>query len=515
MNSEVIFRIPCNVNLEEVVPSHLKGDARKRFLDRCAYLLHLLCQPQNKSTLDKNIDDGYRSFMAKYLRNVLGTMYKQVLQCLYYNGIITIDHRWVIGHKSKGYSLTNQYKNQQLSDYEVKSHVVIKQYRILREEYQAEQKKYAKRFPKCINQLSLPWQINEEACLDWISAFKQKLFVGLDKSTTIQKDIRDEIRNRYTGHYNLIEQTILNLNAKKAEYKIDTQAYRLHTAFTNLPRPIKNFLTIDGRKLVVLDIKNSQPLLFTWLANSDFWKSEKTEKFKTTLKYIDPTLYKDISTEHKEDKSQVIKMLKSLEIQADKGSQHVSFSKLVTSGALYEFIQKEFKGKYLEHNVDRFGTRSLTKAEVMRIFFLDTAKANHAFYAPFKKFAKLFPVESKIMHLIKSCGYNRFPILLQKLESYLMLEKIGESMPDSIPFLTVHDSLIFSEDATNIDTVTKLIINRFQENICVAPQINNPESLYPESAFNQLDSYVEEKLLKMEIKHGTGLDQSQFEDISF
>ncbi len=514
MKGDVIFRIPCNINLDEVVPSHLKGDARKRFLDRCAYLLHLLCQPQNKSRLDKNINNSYRYFMVKYLRNVLGTMYKQFLVCLEYNGFITVDHSWVIGHKSKGYSLTTQYKDQELTDYEIKSHMVTKQYRTLKKEYQKEQKKYAKRFPKCINQLSLPWQINEEACLDWISAFKHKLFVGLDKSTTIRKDTRDEIRNLYTVHYSHIEQTILNLKAKKVEYKIDTQAYRLHTAFTNLPRPIKNFLTIDGRKLVVLDIKNSQPLLFTWLANSDFWKSEKTEQYKTTLKYIDPSLYKDISTKHKEDKSQVIKMLKSLEIQADRGSQHVSFSKLVTSGELYEFIQKEFKGKYIEHNVDRFGTRSLTKAEVMRIFFFDTAKANHAFYAPFKKFAKLFPVESKIMHLIKSCGYNRFPILLQKLESYLMLEKTGESMPDSIPFLTVHDSLIFTDDDTNIDTVTKLIINRFQENICVAPQINNPESLYPQRAFDKLDSYVEEKLLKMEINHGTGIDQSEF-DVTF
>jgi hypothetical protein len=515
MKSEVIFRIPCNINLEVVVPSHLKGDARKRYLDRCAYLLHMLCQPQNKSILDKSFNEGYRYFMAKYLRNVLGTMYKQVVMCLEHKGIITVDHSWVIGYKSKGYSLTTQYKYQELTDYEIKSHTVTKQYRTIKKEYQKEQKKYSKKFPKCINQLSLPWQINEEACLDWISAFKQKLFVSLDKSTTIRKDTRDKIRNRYTEHYNHIEQTILNLKAKKAEYIIDTQAYRLHTAFTNLPRPIKNFLTIDGRKLVVLDIKNSQPLLFTWLANCNFWESKKTEQYKTTLKYIDPSLYKDISTKHKEPKSQVIKMLKSLESQADRGSQHVSFSKLVTSGELYEFIQKEFKGQYIEHNIDRFSTRSLTKAEVMRIFFFDTAKANRTFYKPFKQFAKLFPIESDIMKLIKSCGYTRFPILLQKLESYLMLEKIGESMPDSIPFLTVHDSLIFTDDDTNIDTVTKLIINRFQENICVAPQINNPESLYPERAFNQLDSYVEEKLLKMELQHGNGRDQSEFEEISF
>src|SRR5690606_18322266 len=52
---------------------------------------------------------------------------------------------------------------------------------------------------------------------------------------------------------------------------VDPTVGRFHTPLTTLKGPLRNFLTYDGRPLVSIDIKNSQPYFSTILFNSKFY----------------------------------------------------------------------------------------------------------------------------------------------------------------------------------------------------------------------------------------------------
>jgi hypothetical protein len=207
-------------------------------------------------------------------------------------------------------------------------------------------------------------------------------------------------------------------------------------------------------------------------------------------------------------------MLETSETLADKGSQDSNFLSLVKEGNIYEYVKEHFGGKYFDNGFDRFLTRNLTKREFMRLMYFDTRKEKTLFYKPFRQFAELFPLEADVMRLIKKCGYQRFPVLLQMIESKLMLEKVGENMPEDVPFLTIHDSLIIPSSENIINTASQLIQSQFQRYLTIAPTLGEPEVLTPEYAFDTLDKYIAEKVTNLEIRHSIGKEEI-IEDYSY
>jgi hypothetical protein len=136
--------------------------------------------------------------------------------------------------------------------------------------------------------------------------------------------------------------------------------------------------------------------------------------------------------------------------------------------------------------------------------YFDTRKENLPFYAPFKLFAELFPLEAQIMRLLKCDDYTQFPILLQKIESKLILEELGRELHDT-PFLTLHDSLIFRSHCE--DQVVTVLNKVFTRHLQTVPRLER--TVYtPSRAFEMLPNYLEEKLMKLELKFGSNRNDS-------
>ncbi|WP_448633238.1 hypothetical protein [Pedobacter panaciterrae] len=72
--------------------------------------------------------------------------------------------------------------------------------------------------------------------------------------------------------------------------------------------------------------------------------------------------------------------------------------------------------------------------------------------AGFRRFEQMFPKEAALIHLfhkISDQGKNYLPILMQRLESKLMLEMVAEEvsvqLPDA-PIITVHDCILTTNE---------------------------------------------------------------------
>ena len=504
------FHIPINIDVDALLPENLKGEDRKKYHDRIVYLLQLiLSRLKNKKIFERYLNEGVVRLMAKYLRDVMGGQKQSIINLLQEQGIITVDTDYLIGEYSMGYMLTDAYLGQPTKIVSFNSYLVNKIYRKIQTEQRQEQRKLSLKIPKVLAQLDKDWSIEYASAIKWIDIFQDVLYKEINESITIPYNKKDEVITKYNHYYKYVKSDIARIRDKDIkDFIVDNKAGRLHTIFTGLPRPLKNFITIDGEKLVNIDIKNSQPFLLGYTATQRFWKTTQEyaqverNREEITLAKVGREIHKQIMESGRlcRERTAIIKMLKIAETVDNTASPEINLQCLLQSGKFYEYILDKFNGQFFVEGttLDRFADRNATKQEVMRIMYFDTRKKNVPFYAPFLLFAQLFPLEARIMTLIKSCGYKQFPVLLQKIESLLMLQKVGENMPNNVPFLTIHDSLIIPENKAQ--AAAALIGEKFKFYLDMQPMLSDPELLSPQKGFDALVDYVHEKLNKLEIR---------------
>lgn len=187
--------------------------------------------------------------------------------------------------------------------------------------------------------------------------------------------------------------SVENIKNNEPWYSFDKFG-RFHSSFTTLKSNIrKNNITIQGEKLIDLDIQNSQPLfLSVFMAN------------KLNAYDIEPHEY-----EH--------------------------FKTLVISGNFYEYV-------IYHMGIEKKGT---AKKELYKILF--GHKKNSLYY---NIFGELFPTITLFLESYKKEkeNYKIFSHVLQKMESEFLfnnvIKKTLEYNPELI-FITVHDSIMVRE----------------------------------------------------------------------
>lgn len=147
-----------------------------------------------------------------------------------------------------------------------------------------------------------------------------------------------------------------------------------------------------------------------------------------------------------------------------------SFSAFNWSGDFYEYMRATANA----HNSDlAFADRTRTKKTMMLLLY--NKKSYKHGLSQFQIFETLFPVEAKLIKFFdklppKEKSY--LPILLQRLESKLMLEivgkKVSEVLPEA-PILTIHDSFLTTKKYA--EQVKILMIDTFLQHTGIAPGI--------------------------------------------
>lgn len=191
---------------------------------------------------------------------------------------------------------------------------------------------------------------------------------------------------------------------------------RLDSNFTRLPSELVQHLHIDGKPLSEIDLRNSQPFFAAAMI------CPSREINYVLEKYLGRKL-----------------MIKAGALNIRDCEDVQLYVSLVTAGTLYE--------PYMMERVKDAGIigidRKELKERVFRVFFgrIGSWRYDRVAWV----FRTAFPNVVTYFELIKVGDHSRLAVILQRLESYTMLERVAPAILKELPglpFITKHDSIL-------------------------------------------------------------------------
>lgn len=274
------------------------------------------------------------------------------------------------------------------------------------------------------------------------------------KMLTIDPEYMEFINENYTTGtetYNRVMASATRIINGDIFYSIDSTSGRFHSNATNCPKGFRPHLRVNGQPLVNIDVKNCQPYLSTIILTDPVRASVFTENsaFAMMLQTLKVSLAEDVK----------------------------NYIKLVINGNFYEYLMQEFSGEGLHLD------RQDTKKQVLRILFARNRspkdEINHKARGVFKS---RFPTVHRIFSKVrgsergdKFTSFKRFAILLQRMESYLMLDvvlkRIYRELPDVVA-ITIHDSIMTGILTNNVAAVRKIMEEELTNFVGFRPKVN-------------------------------------------
>ena len=429
----IIALIPSNFNLRDIEKinqiyySKSKSDKTYMFLDS-------LTSPLREKTIAIN---PYTKLNAKKLKYLYGDCYKEIIDFLINGGVVESNNRYVVGKESKGYRFTEKYRNSIPMVCKIDNSTLVKKFN-----------KINTSGPTIYPHLN---KFTSDICIDIVSAeqFVFELYYFKMEEYMIDLDGYFELQSQF--NYQDIDipvnpvfwlysqlRAIYSIFNNQFRFKVDETGYRLHTNLTNIKSELRNFITFNGAKLVSVDYSNSQPLLTTVLLRDDYWneiKQEGSALHYTDIKYKDEEL-KFINDIIDSIKSSTYTMIPTL-IKSNESRGTERYVSLCESGELYEYLQETLRLCN--------GSRKRVKVAVFQILFTDNRFIGQKAAQPKSEFKKLFPEVYRILSIIKKNKSNLLPILLQRIESEIILNRVSKRIErerPELPIFTIHDSVV-------------------------------------------------------------------------
>ena len=306
--------------------------------------------------------------------------------------------------------------------------------------------------PKLIRRIRGTWDlIRKESAKQIRSHSDQVIYL---KQLTIADEYYSFLKSEYktdTNQFNSIVGSATRIINGDIFYSIDNTSGRFHSNVTNICKGLRQFLRIKNEPLVNIDIKNSQPYLSTIILT---YPAKVADMAKNTAFAL---------------------LLKTLQVSVNKEDVK-KYILLVNSGQLYEYLMQEFTVEGLEL------TRDETKIQVLRILFA----RNRLPADPVNRYCRLifkdrFPTVHRIFSKVrgsakgdKFTNFKRFAVLMQTIESYLMLDiilkRIYKELPGTIA-ITIHDSIMTGILTNRVEEVKKIMFDELQYFVGLAPKL--------------------------------------------
>ncbi len=250
-----------------------------------------------------------------------------------------------------------------------------------------------------------------------------------------------------TDKFNYANASVIRLLNGDIYSKVDTTSGRFHSNITNIPKGLRQFLRVNGKPLINIDVTNCQPYLSIVLLLNP---NKAAEFAKHCPKFT--MMLKDLQAQQTEDVRLYIS--------------------LVYKGELYEYLTEEFnkRGQIINNRKD-------VKKKVLLILF-DRNRNNSKARSIFNE---LFPEVNRIFSLVRGNvkgsrfeNFKRFAILLQRIESHIMLniilKRINTEYPEIIT-LTIHDSIMTLKSPDQIETVQNIMREEFFKIVGFEPKL--------------------------------------------
>ncbi len=408
---------------------------------------------------------GYVQLNAKILKKY-HHQYKVHMDFLVEHGFIMTRTYSIRNHRSKGYKLIMTKKPKKFIKHLPKDFVI-------RKKISQDKREKKEQADKTTGHLT-KWLTSEYLCI-----IHDEVLKYLDQ-------VRMKDSKKFARRY-LIEM----LNYGSIYYQREGKDNRLHSILSNCPKDLRSFIRFNrSQTLHSNDMKSSQPFLLAGILNLIYLS--KSNSF-SKLNNIDKCIHSIKEKEGRDRISSSISTMMQETLEESDIEGIKQFVDLVTQGDLYDYISSQFSEKFIYKIKtplgisDQFFNKSLgykewinfdnirdySKKAVME--FLYSSEQNKE--ARCKEVRQILPsIVSRVVDDLKIEDKTRFPIFLQNLEAYLILDVITKKIANdhpNIPLFTIHDSIITT--ASNVEIVRRYM----QEELCdffgIAPIIATEE----------------------------------------
>lgn len=428
-----------DINIEDILgiddASFATPAKRTKFLDSAYYILYVITL-QTTYREQKYLDFGYVPLYSKLLEKMLGKDNRTYLDALLESQILEQDDFYHQG-KSYGYRISGEHDVEDFKIHEISTYVLVKKLWNHKNSRIVDGENHEK---------------DSTALIDHLSSFFEGLSIdyegALNKLQEIKAALIEEGKNRKaTNVYCSCKFTLDTLHNKTYRRIFrDGTGRRLFTPITSLKRELREYLSFDGQKLVIMDIANSQPFFVNQLLTDSFSPSTFGMDFINDIEFIAFTSFA------REDKR------KAEDVQR--------YRALTSEGKLYDYLIEKLEGDFT------FDDRYDFKNWFFKMFYSNNKTTFSKVGVMKKLMQKEFPTIYEYMHLFKEKHHANFPILMQRVESNIMLDIISTKIMNrnpSVPFFTIHDSILCLPE--NAEMIKKVMEEEIYSSTGVPPTV--------------------------------------------
>ncbi len=251
---------------------------------------------------------------------------------------------------------------------------------------------------------------------------------------------------------------------------------RIHTNLTNLRKDVRQHLRIDGKRLVNVDIGESQPLFFGIAVATKYAKRDRTSDSPATQRRDAPQ--QDGGTANRREAAddatrRTLHMMDENSIMMDSDSLlGVSIGRDSLPDDLRRYLEA-CENRELYNSVAKClgKTREQAKKRVMVALFDKVRPKAHRSGATLA-LEELFPDVMAEIRRIKTPNYRRMAHFAQREESRFMFGRVVPRIMFEQPDLfiaTIHDSILTTEGSE--DYVQEVMLEEFKR-LGIKPQVN-------------------------------------------
>lgn len=429
--------VPENVNIDRILEDNPPDFPY--FRDCFVYILHLITKISSRDTDEISKNNGFTPISRKFLQRRIHE-YKKYVEYLKERGIIIESRHYIVGEKSMGLKFHEDY-NSEIKTEKISKKTLIKS--ILT-------KHQNKNEEMTLNLHFLNGVFNSKLSVDFIRARRY-----LRKTYIEEKRLGLPYAKE---RYNARLLPLIELKNEDYSFSVDNTGYRLHTNITRLSSKLRKFLRYDGKYLYSIDVVNSQPFLTIPLFNEELFN-----KNNISDKIINESLITKSNFP--------IMIVERIREIKDKPDVKL-FIKYVSNGEFYEkFGEELIKRGLFEGDIKDEEIREKVKKIIFSTIY--SPNTSLSYNSEMRVFYEVFPNVYEMFHLIKYGHGNHpaFSILLQRLESELILNKICERIHRAypkIPLFTIHDSIVTTEEYVGV--VKNFMVKIMRQNIGKSPK---------------------------------------------
>jgi hypothetical protein len=377
---------------------------------------------RDKTDVDVTKDEAAQLQMS-YVRDLVPSGDRYLFK-LVESGIIKRIGSYIVGKQSFKYTFAPEYQSRYKK-------IPLKNIKLIKR-IESIQKRRKKEVMKTIRGLCDQNKFLNMLTID--PGYKQYLKDNFKRET--EKEIKS---------YNSFLASAIRIENKDIFFSRDKTSCRFHSNLTTMPKKLRQFLRYKGEPLVNLDLSNSQPFLSIILLTNP-------GKVKPLIK--NPVFLMIVDS-----------------LKVSKRKDVMNFIYQTVNGKFYSFLIEEFKKEGIVFSVDYAKNRDAVKIQVLKILFsTNTMPRNKTDKKCKQIFKKCFPTVFTIFNKIRGTehgdhftDFRRFVILLQTIESFLILDVILKRIYRELPglvALSVHDSIMTTEN--NVEAIYKIMHDEFR-----------------------------------------------------